>query len=186
MTIESVEDLAGRRVTVVGMARSGESAAHLLLAAGARVTIADAKDEAQLADVLGRLDRTRLTVRVGSDYGSSLRETELVVISPGVPTRLPMLEAARGRGVPVIGELELASRFLRAPVIAVTGTNGKSTTVTLIGEMLSAAIWARRSARRRSPRIGPAAPRRTTTSWPRRRASSSKRSSGFIPGSRRC
>ena len=137
MAIDSVEGLAGRRVTVVGMARSGESAARLLLASGARVTIADAKDEAQLADALARLDRTRLAVRVGSDYGSSLQETDLVVVSPGVPTRAPLLEAARGRGVPVIGELELASWFLAAPVIAITGTNGKSTTVTLIGEMLA-------------------------------------------------
>ncbi len=137
MAIESVEGLANRRVTVLGMARSGESAARLLLAAGAKVTIADAKDAAQLADVLGRLDRTRLTVRVGSDYGSSLQETDLVVISPGVPSRLPLLQAVRGRGVPVIGELELASWFLTAPVIAITGTNGKSTTVTLIGEMLA-------------------------------------------------
>ena len=136
MAIESAEGLAGRRVTVVGMARSGESAARLLLAAGARVTIADAKDEAQLADVLARLDRTRLTVRAGADYGSSLQETELVVISPGVPTRSPMLETAHRRGVPVIGEMELASWFLTAPVIAITGTNGKSTTVTLIGEIL--------------------------------------------------
>ncbi len=136
MAIESVEGLASRRVTVLGMARSGESAARLLQAAGAKVTIADAKDEAQLADVLARLDRTRLTVRTGADYGSSLRETDLVVISPGVPTRLPMLDAVRGRGVPVIGEMELASWFLKAPIIAITGTNGKSTTVTLIGEML--------------------------------------------------
>ena len=137
MAIESVEDLANRRITVLGMARSGESAARLLLAAGARVTIADAKDAVQLADVLARLDRTRLTVRTGADYGSSLQETDLVVISPGVPARSPLLQEVRGRGVPVIGELELASWFLTAPVIAITGTNGKSTTVTLIGEMLA-------------------------------------------------
>src|SRR5690242_15370161 len=137
MAIASVEDLANKRVTVLGMARSGESAARLLQAAGARVTIADAKDEAQLADVLARLDRTRLTVRAGVDYGSSLKETDLVVISPGVPSRSSLLQAVRGRGVPVIGELELASWFLRAPVVAITGTNGKSTTVTLIGDMLA-------------------------------------------------
>lgn len=130
-------ELEGKRVTVVGMARSGEAAARLLLAAGARVTIADTKDERQLADVLARLDRTRLTVRVGPEYGSSLKDADLVVISPGVPTRAALLEETRGRGVPVIGELELASWFLAAPVVAITGTNGKSTTVTLIGEMLA-------------------------------------------------
>jgi UDP-N-acetylmuramoylalanine--D-glutamate ligase len=137
MTFATTEDLTGKKVTVIGMARSGESAARLLLAAGARVTIADAKDEAQLADVLARLDRTKLTVRTGAGYGSSLQEADLAVISPGVPTRAPLLEAARGRGVPVIGEMELASWFLAAPVVAITGTNGKSTTVTLIGEMLA-------------------------------------------------
>lgn len=136
MAIESAGGLANKRVTVLGMARSGLSAARLLQQTGAKVTIADAKDEVQLADALARLDRTALTVRTGADYGSSLRETDLVVISPGIPARLPMLEAVRGRGVPVIGELELASWFLKAPVIAITGTNGKSTTVTLIGEML--------------------------------------------------
>lgn len=137
MAIETAEDLADRRVTVVGMARSGESATRLLLAAGARVTIADAKDEVQLADVLVRLDRARLTVRVGAEYGSSLEGADLVVVSPGVPTRAALLEEARRRGVPVIGELELASWFLAVPVVAITGTNGKSTTVTLIGEMLA-------------------------------------------------
>ena len=121
MAIESVGGLANRRVTVLGMARSGMSATRLLQAAGAKVTIADAKDEAQLADALVRLDRTGLTVRTGVDYGSSLQETDLVVISPGVPSQSPLLQAVRGRGVPVIGELELASWFLKAPVIAITG-----------------------------------------------------------------
>jgi UDP-N-acetylmuramoylalanine--D-glutamate ligase len=131
-----VTELEGKHVTVVGLARSGESATRLLLEVGARVTIADTKDEAQLAEMLERLDRAKLTVRVGVECGSSLEGADLVVISPGVPLRSPLLVAARRCGVPVIGELELASWFLTTPIVAITGTNGKSTTVTLIGEML--------------------------------------------------
>lgn len=132
------EKLKGKKVAVVGLARSGVAAARLLQAVGARVTAADAKEEAGVADALSRLDTRSLVVRVGAGYEVALNEAELVVISPGVPSRLGMLSAARQRGVPVIGELELASWFLNAPLIAVTGTNGKSSTMTLLGMMLQA------------------------------------------------
>jgi UDP-N-acetylmuramoylalanine--D-glutamate ligase len=128
--------LSGRKVTVLGLARSGVAAARLLQAVGSRVTVADGKDEASLADALGRLDRGRLEVKVGAGYQAGLDEAELVVISPGVPSSLPAVQAARRRGVPVIGELELASWYLNAPLVAITGTNGKSTTTTLVGRLL--------------------------------------------------
>ena len=130
-------ELAGARVTVMGLARSGVAACRLLQAAGARVTVADRKESAELTDVIGAIDRDHVGVNVGARYESSLDEADLVVISPGVPYRLAPIEAARRRGVKVIGELELASQFLRSPLLAVTGTNGKSTTVTLIGKFLA-------------------------------------------------
>jgi UDP-N-acetylmuramoylalanine--D-glutamate ligase len=126
----------GKRVTVVGLARSGVSAAKLLQALGARITVADAKETSAGADGLAGLDRTALTVTVGSGYERALEGAELVVISPGVPFRLPMIEAVRRRGVAVVSELELAFWFLRAPMLAITGTNGKSTTTTLLGMVL--------------------------------------------------
>ncbi len=129
--------LAGKRVTVVGLARSGVSAAKLLQAVGARVTVADAKPESAQGESLAGLDRAALTLAVGPGYESSLEAAELAVISPGVPFRLPMLEAVRRRGVSVVSELELASWFLRAPMLAITGTNGKSTTTTLLGMVLN-------------------------------------------------
>ena len=128
--------LAGARVTVVGMARSGVAAARLLQEAGASVTVADRKDRGELLGVLGSLDQAAIRLVLGSDYESALDQAELVVISPGVPYRLEALERVRRRGVRVISELDLASRFLSAPILALTGTNGKSTTVTLIGKML--------------------------------------------------
>lgn len=125
-------------MTVVGLARSGIGAARLLDAAGARVTVADRKERTELESVLTQLDQRRIAVAVGSAYESALDRAELIVISPGVPTRSEPLERARQRGVSVIGELELASRFLASPVLAVTGTNGKSTTVTVLGLCLQA------------------------------------------------
>ena len=132
-----VVELVGARVTVLGLARSGVAACRLLQAAGSRVTVADRKEPAELASVLGTIDRDRVQVTVGARYESSLDEADLVVVSPGVPYRLASLETVRRRGVKVISELELASEFLRSPLLAVTGTNGKSTTVTLIGKFLT-------------------------------------------------
>ena len=137
MVGEAAVELAGARVTVMGLARSGVAACRLLQAAGARVTVADRKESGELTSVLGAIDRDHVGVTIGAGYESSLDEADLVVISPGVPYRLASLEAARRRGVKVIGELELASQFLRSPLLAVTGTNGKSTTVTLIGKFLA-------------------------------------------------
>ncbi len=128
--------LTGVRVTVVGMARSGVAAARLLLDAGALVTVADRKNRGGLLSILGSLDQAATRLVLGNDYESALSQAELVVISPGVPYRLEALERVRRRGVKVISELDLASRFLSAPILALTGTNGKSTTVTLIGKML--------------------------------------------------
>ena len=123
-------------MTVVGSARSGIAAVRLLQQQRARVTIADARPDAVGPDVLAKLDPQRLTVKVGGGYEAALEAADLVVISPGVPFRHEALEAVRRRGIKVIGELELASRFLTAPILAITGTNGKSTTVTLTGLIL--------------------------------------------------
>jgi len=137
MVGETAVELAGARVTVIGLARSGVAACRLLQAAGARVTVADRKESAELTSVLRGIDRDHVGVTVGARYESSLDEADLVVISPGVPYRLAPLEAVRRRGVKVISELELASQFFRSPLLAITGTNGKSTTVTLIGKFLA-------------------------------------------------
>jgi UDP-N-acetylmuramoylalanine--D-glutamate ligase len=136
MVSQEIMELAGTKVTVVGLARSGVAATRLLKEAGARVTVADKKDRAELTHMLEQLDQPAVTVTLGSGYESALDAADLVVISPGVPYRMEALERARRRGVKVLSELELASRFLSAPILAVTGTNGKSTTVTLIGRML--------------------------------------------------
>ncbi|MFN7916039.1 MAG: UDP-N-acetylmuramoyl-L-alanine--D-glutamate ligase [Vicinamibacterales bacterium] len=125
----------GQRVTVVGAARSGVAAALLLTTRGARVTLSDAKPA--LADA----DRDRLTnagvlLELGGHRADTFTGADLLVLSPGVPPEQPAIVAARAAGVPVIGEVELAFRWLKGRVIAITGTKGKSTTTTLTGRML--------------------------------------------------
>ncbi|TKS59117.1 MAG: UDP-N-acetylmuramoyl-L-alanine--D-glutamate ligase [Nitrospira sp.] len=136
MVSEDIMELAGTKVTVVGLARSGVAAARLLQEVGARVTVADKKDRTELSTVLEHLDQSKIGVTLGSGYESALETADLVVISPGVPYRMEALERVRRRGVKVVSELDLASRFLSAPILALTGTNGKSTTVTMIGKIL--------------------------------------------------
>lgn len=128
--------LAGARVTVIGLARSGVAASRLLQEAGARVTVADKKERSEVLGQLELFDQSAVQFVLGRHYESALDDAELVVISPGVPYRMDALERVRRRGVKVISELDLASRFLSVPMLALTGTNGKSTTVTLIGKML--------------------------------------------------
>ena len=118
-------ELTGRQVVVVGMARSGIAAVKLLLEKGA---IARPVDDKPHDPVLG------LPVR--PQTGSSFENADLIVISPGVPADLDLLKQARGRGIPVIGELELAAPFLRGRTIGITGTNGKTTTTALTGHIL--------------------------------------------------
>ncbi|MBK8481174.1 MAG: UDP-N-acetylmuramoyl-L-alanine--D-glutamate ligase [Proteobacteria bacterium] len=121
-------------MVVVGAGRSGRAAAALCLARGAHVTLSDARTAAAVQPALGEL-ATRCTLELGAHRAETLRSADLVVVSPGVPP-LPQLEAAEAAGVPLIGELELAYRCVRAPIIGITGTNGKSTTTKLVGEIL--------------------------------------------------
>jgi UDP-N-acetylmuramoylalanine--D-glutamate ligase len=126
----------GARVVVMGAARSGVAAAELLVRRGARVTLSDQKPSIPESSPLASLG---VVLELGTNDPPSLATADVIVTSPGVPIELPALEAARGRGVPTIGELELASRWIKGRVIAITGTKGKSTTTTLVGRMLAAA-----------------------------------------------
>jgi len=123
-------------VVVVGAARSGIAAARLLASRGAHVTLTESRP---MFDAAAQLREAGVTLELGGHRAETLAGAELIVTSPGVPVDQPVFDAARANGVEIIGELELASRWLRGPVIAITGTKGKSTTTTLIGRMLSAA-----------------------------------------------
>jgi UDP-N-acetylmuramoylalanine--D-glutamate ligase len=131
--------LAGRRVGVVGLARSGVAAARLLRAAGAQVVATDAREPGALGDEVRAL--AALGVRLAGPAADPLGDVEMVVVSPGVPLDGPQLAPARRRGIPIIGELELGWRACETPAVAVTGTNGKTTTTALAGALLARQGW---------------------------------------------
>lgn len=128
--------VSGKNTIVIGAGRSGVPAAKLLRERGAQVTLADS---AHTIDREGELRAAGVTVELGAHRADLLMQAELVVLSPGVDPEQPMIASARRNGVPVIGELELASRWLKGRVIAITGTKGKSTTTTLTSRMLTEA-----------------------------------------------
>jgi len=127
--------VVGKRVVVAGAARSGIAAAHLLVRKGAKVTLSDVR---QALPESRELEAGGITLELGGHTLPTFTNADLIVVSPGVPTRQPAIEAARAAGATVIGELELASRWLSGRVVAITGTKGKSTTTTLAGRMLAA------------------------------------------------
>jgi UDP-N-acetylmuramoylalanine--D-glutamate ligase len=128
--------VADKHVVVVGAGRSGRAAAELLVARGARVTLADAGGAP--IDQETRLRAMGVAIERGPHRAELLAAADLVVLSPGVPPTQPPIAAARARGIPVIGEIELASRWLAGRIVAVTGTKGKSTTTTLTARLLEA------------------------------------------------
>ena len=128
--------LADKQVVVVGLGRSGIGAARFLVRQGARVTVTDRAPAEDLKAGIDALDGIDIRFRLGGHHAQDFAHADLVVLSPGVPHTMPVLEPAWAAGVPVIGELELAARWIGEPIIAVTGTNGKTTTTELIGAML--------------------------------------------------
>jgi UDP-N-acetylmuramoylalanine--D-glutamate ligase len=130
-------ELSGRRVLVVGLGKSGVAAAFFLKEHGARVTVSDAKTEDQLREHIPALLDRGIVVEAGRHGERTFRGQDLIVVSPGVPYDEPHLQAARALGVPVIGEVELAARFLKGPIVAITGSNGKTTTTSLVGEIFA-------------------------------------------------
>lgn len=135
MTNFSVE---GKKVTVVGAARSGVAAALLLADRGAITSLTDLRPRLDDRDAERELRIAGVSLELGEHRTETLQSADLIVLSPGVPLQQPQIAEARKAGVPVIGEIELASRWLAGRVVAITGTKGKSTTTTLTGHMFTA------------------------------------------------
>src|SRR5713226_6615252 len=127
-----------KRVLVVGLGKSGVASALFLKAQGARVTVSDTKSGDELRNEIPALLDHGITVETGGHGERTFRGQDLIVVSPGVPVDAPPLVQARALGESVIGEIELAAQFLPGPIVAITGSNGKTTTTTLTGEILTA------------------------------------------------
>jgi UDP-N-acetylmuramoylalanine--D-glutamate ligase len=129
-------DLRGRRFSVLGAARSGIAAAGLLRSAGAAVFVSDRAAATTMTTAALALERIGAESEFGENT-SRVLDADTLVVSPGVPTEAPVVQKALARKIPVVSELEVASWFCAAPIVAITGTNGKTTTTTLLGRMLT-------------------------------------------------
>ncbi|MGA7381826.1 MAG: UDP-N-acetylmuramoyl-L-alanine--D-glutamate ligase [Terriglobales bacterium] len=131
-------DVSNKRVLVVGLGKSGVASALFLKARGARVTVSDTKPQNELKNEIPALLDQGIVVETGGHGERTFRGQDLIVVSPGVPVDAPLLVQARALGENVIGEIELAAEFFPGKIVAITGSNGKTTTTTLAGEILDA------------------------------------------------
>jgi UDP-N-acetylmuramoylalanine--D-glutamate ligase len=130
-------ELKGKKVLVVGLGKSGLAAALFLRRRGAQVTVSDLRSAEALSKEIPSLLEAGIVVEAGGHGLLTFRRQDLIVVSPGVPLSTPELMQVRNLGLPIIGELELAARFLKGNVLAITGSNGKTTTTTLSGEIFA-------------------------------------------------
>jgi UDP-N-acetylmuramoylalanine--D-glutamate ligase len=133
---QGLMDVKDKRVLVVGIARSGVAVAKFLLDKGTRVVLTDKKSREELTEALRDIPEGAAEIVAGEYPEFSLADYDFLVVSPGVPLSIPPIQRAFQLGIPVLSELELAYRFSGSPIVAITGTNGKTTTTTLIGEIL--------------------------------------------------
>ncbi|MDE5910312.1 MAG: UDP-N-acetylmuramoyl-L-alanine--D-glutamate ligase [Lachnospiraceae bacterium] len=131
-------DIQGKKVLVVGSGKSGIGAAHLLASVGAQPVLFDGNDKLSREEIIEKSQLPELVVLLGCVPEEVKKEIALVVISPGVPVDAPMLEEFRKTQIPIWGEIELAYTFAKGKVAAITGTNGKTTTTTLVGQIMEA------------------------------------------------
>ena len=131
-------ELNGKKFLVLGLARTGSECARFLVNRGARVSVSDLRSEPELKQEMASLAGLSIGYFLGGEDRNALAGVDCVIPSPGVPAENPLLRDAVARDIAVLSEIELAWRFLPAPLVAITGTNGKSTTTTLTGEMLKA------------------------------------------------
>src|SRR4030088_3158385 len=132
-------ELRGKRVLVVGLARTGVATALFCAARGANVTATDARTENEIGEAIAPLRTAGVKLELGGHRENTFLEQDLIVPSPGVPADVPLLQAARTKGVTIWSEVELADRFLDGRLIGITGSNGKTTTTSLIHHILRVA-----------------------------------------------
>lgn len=136
MELSKQTDFYGRKAHIIGIARSGVAAAEVLTSLGAVITMHDQKEESELGEALSMVRELGVETRVGKEVYKGIETADFVVTSPGVPRICPGLIAAQDAGIPILSEIELGYRISPAPIVAVTGTNGKTTVTALVGEIL--------------------------------------------------
>lgn len=134
--MQEIAELSGKRILIVGLAKTGVTLARFLKENGAVVTISDHKSKAELTGFLEQMDGLDVQLELGGHTPKTFLNQDLIVLSPGVPPHLKIFDYARSQGVKVTGEFEFCTRFIKEPMIAITGTNGKTSTATLIDVFL--------------------------------------------------